>query len=82
MTLSTTFSGTLDSPLGYTHVVTPPTIRHAVRLLASEQLIGGSTLVTDHDAKQVIWPDFTITFKGGGGDLGESTGYPEIDRLS
>jgi hypothetical protein len=60
----------------------PPAIKRATILLTLEKLIPGSAgLSTPSDVTQASWSDFTISFSTGGNDYGDTTGYPEIDRL-
>jgi hypothetical protein len=76
------FTGsTPTGSIAYNYFRVPPDIKQAVMLLSAEMLEGGSTLVTDGDAKQIVWSDFTLTLKGTASDVGSATGFPEIDRL-
>jgi len=60
---------------------TPPEIKRAVMLLTLESLQPGSTKQVPVDAQQIIWPDFTVTFKGTAESIGMETGFPQVDRL-
>lgn len=58
---------------------TPPEIKRATLLLTLERLMPGFMKLSPKDVSQVVWGDFTASFKGIG--KGESTGYAEIDRM-
>ena len=59
----------------------PASITRATLLLALERLVPGFCELSPTDTKQAAWPDFTITFSGRELELGQSTGYIQIDQL-
>jgi len=60
----------------------PSAIKRAVMLLVLERLVPQSTGMIPFLVSQASWPDFTVTFRGDGGDSAMmGTGYVEIDRL-
>lgn len=60
---------------------TPEAIKKAVKLLALERLMPGSTGIAPRDVTQASWPDFTITYRGDGAGEDTTTGFAETDRL-
>jgi hypothetical protein len=57
----------------------PLEITRATLLLTLERLMPGFIKMAPKDVSQVVWGDFTASFKGV--EAGQSTGYVEIDRL-
>ena len=60
---------------------TPPEISKVTKQMVLEGLLPGSSGVTPKDYKQVVWSDFTTTFKGAEEHKGTSTGFPDFDRV-
>ena len=58
---------------------TPPEIKRATLLLTLERLEPGFLKMAPKDVSQVVWGDFTASFKGV--EAGMSTGYVEVDRM-
>jgi hypothetical protein len=60
----------------------PAEIKRATLLLVLERLAPGSTGIAPKDTVQASWSDFTVTYRGGdSATTGQSTGFPEVDRL-
>ena len=57
----------------------PPEIKRATLLLTLERLMSGFVKMAPKDISQVVWGDFTASFKGV--EPGQSTGYVEVDRM-
>ena len=58
----------------------PPEITRACLLLAVEDVYPGATKMAPADVSQAVWPDFTVTFRGGE-SVGKQTGFAKVDRL-
>ena len=57
----------------------PLEIKRAALMLAMERLEPGFLKMSPKDVSQVVWGDFTASFKGI--EKGMSTGYAEVDRM-
>lgn len=59
----------------------PAAIKRATLLLTLERLSPGFCELSPTDVKQGAWDDFTITFSGREFEVGQSTGFVQVDML-
>lgn len=59
----------------------PKTVERVTKLLALEILSPGITHLSRSEIATKSWPDYTVTYRGGGTPSAGGTGFMELDRL-